>query len=110
MPPDSRLADSELLLIFLTMQEKQMSVHTSRSIQVLAAAAILAAGLSGCASNTKMQSQIDAAAADAAAAKADAASANATAAEALRTANEAKAIAEDTETKIDRMFKKSMHK
>lgn len=89
-----------------------MSVHTSRSIQALAAAAILVAGLSGCAStgNSAMQSQIDAAAADAAAAKADAAAANATAAEALRTANEAKAIAEDTETKIDRMFKKAMHK
>ena len=90
-----------------------MSVHTSRSIQALAAAAILVAGLSGCAStgnNAAMQAQIDTASADAAAAKADAAAAKATSAEALRTANEAKAIAEDTETKIDRMFKKAMHK
>ena len=90
-----------------------MSVYMSRSIQALAAAAILVAGLSGCAStgnNAAMQSQIDAATADAAAAKADAASAKATAAQALQTANEAKAISEDTETKIDRMFKKAMHK
>jgi murein lipoprotein len=89
-----------------------MSVHMSRSIPALAAAAILVAGLSGCAStgNNAMQDQINAAAAKADAAAADAASAKATAAEALRTANEAKAIAEDTETKIDRMFKKAMHK
>ena len=72
-------------------------------------------GLSGCASTgnadmAALKSQVDAASADAAAAKADAAAAKATAADALRTANEAKAMAQDTETRIDRMFKKAMHK
>jgi murein lipoprotein len=75
---------------------------------LVAAAAVIVVGLSGCASTgtadmAAMQAQIDSASADAAAAKA-------TAADALRTANEAKAISEDTETKIDRMFKKAMHK
>lgn len=84
-------------------------------MQALAAVAAIMVGLSGCASTgsaemTALQAKVDAASADAAAAKADAASAKATAADALQTANEAKAIAEDTETKIDRMFKKAMHK
>jgi len=90
-----------------------MTVITSNSIKVLAAATVVMFGLAGCAStggNAAMQAQIDTATSDAAAAKADAASAKATAAEALKTANEAKAIAEDTEAKIDRMFKKAMHK
>lgn len=82
---------------------------------VVVAAGVLA--LSGCAATggnnadlAAMQASIDKAAADAAAAKADAAAAKATAADALRTANEAKARSEDTETRIDRMFKKAMHK
>ena len=81
---------------------------------VIMAAGLL--GLTGCAStgnNAEMaalKSQVEAASADAAAAKADAAAAKATAADALRTANEAKAKADDTETRIDRMFKKAMHK
>ena len=93
-----------------------MSVHTSSRMRTVAlAAAVIMVGLSGCATTSTvdipaMQAQIDSASADAAAAKADASAAKATAAEALRTANEAKAIAEDTETKIDRMFKKAMHK
>jgi murein lipoprotein len=79
------------------------------------AAAVIVVGMSGCASTgtadmAAMQAQIDAANSNATAAKADAAAAKSTAAEALRTANEAKAISEDTETKIDRMFKKAMHK
>ncbi len=93
-----------------------MSVHTSSRMRILVAvAAVVVVGLSGCASTgtadtSAMQTQIDSASSDATAAKADAAAAKATAADALRTANEAKAIAEDTETKIDRMFKKAMHK
>jgi len=94
-----------------------MSVYISSRVrmQALAATAAIMVGLSGCASTgsaemTAMQAKVDAASADAAAAKADAAAAKAQAAEALKTANEAKAIAEDTETKIDRMFKKAMHK
>ena len=79
---------------------------------------IVAAGLialSGCATTgdadlAALKSQVDAASADASAAKADAAAAKATAADALRTANEAKAQSDDTEMRIDRMFKKAMHK
>ena len=41
---------------------------------------------------------------------AEAAEAKALAAQANATANEAKATSEETETKIDRMFKKAMHK
>ncbi len=102
---------------FIFEQEKGMSVYiTSRvRMQVLAALAAIMVGLSGCASTgtaemAAMQSKVDTASTDAAAARADAAAAKAQAAEALKTANEAKAIAEDTETKIDRMFKKAMHK
>jgi len=94
-----------------------MSVNTTSRVSKLAPAALAAimVGLSGCASTgnaemTAMQSKVDSASSDAATAKADAADAKAQAAEAMRVANEAKAIAEDTETKIDRMFKKAMHK
>ncbi len=94
-----------------------MSVHTSSRIRtfVAASAAVMLVGLSGCATTNAgdtaaMQGQIDSASADASSAKADAAAARSTAAEALRVANEAKAIAEETEEKIDRMFKKAMHK
>ncbi|MEZ5540726.1 MAG: Lpp/OprI family alanine-zipper lipoprotein [Pseudomonadota bacterium] len=94
-----------------------MSVYISSRVRMYALAAVAAVmvGLSGCAStgNAEMaalQAKVDAASADAAAAKSDAAAARSQSADALRTANEAKAIAEDTETKIDRMFKKAMHK
>ena len=69
--------------------------------------------LSGCASTSttdSLQSQIDAIKADVAAAKADAASANAKANEALNAANAANTRAMETDTKIDRMFKKTMQK
>ncbi len=69
--------------------------------------------LSGCASTTttdSLQSQIDAMKSDVAAARADAASANATANEALNAANAANARAMETDTKIDRMFRKTMQK
>ena len=77
-------------------------------------------GLTACASSSKMealQTDVDAATAEASAARAEASAARAEAAEAkamaenaTATANEAKATSEDTETKIDRMFKKAMHK
>lgn len=84
-------------------------------------------GLSGCATTGQfddLQRQINAVAADASAAKAlavankaEAASANARANEAINAANsaintakEANARSIETETKIDRMFKKAMHK
>jgi len=94
------------------MSESTLTRYRKQGLVILAAGLI---GLSGCATTGNadmdtMQSKIDAAAADAAAAKADAAAAKATAADALRTANEAKAKADDTEMRIDRMFKKAMHK
>ena len=77
-------------------------------------------GLTACASSSKMEAlrtDVDAANAEASAARAEASAARAEAAEAkamaesaTATANEAKATSEDTETKIDRMFKKAMHK
>lgn len=76
--------------------------------------------LSGCATTgalEEVKSQLNAVRADADAAKAEAASARATANEAkdianraLSTANEANARSMETETKIDRMFKRAMHK
>ncbi|MGB5259286.1 MAG: Lpp/OprI family alanine-zipper lipoprotein [Gammaproteobacteria bacterium] len=94
------------------MSESTLSRYRKQGLIIMAAGLI---GLSGCATtgNTDMaalKSQVEAASADAATAKADAAAAKATAADALRTANEAKAKSDDTEMRIDRMFKKAMHK
>ena len=78
------------------------------------------AGITGCATSgdlDALRSQVNAAAADAKSAKAEAAAASSQAAEAkaiaqdaMATANEAKATSAETETKIDRMFKKAMYK
>mgnify|MGYP000565371554 CR=1 FL=1 len=84
-------------------------------------AIILTAGLAtGCASTSDiegLQSQIDtlntqisSAAADSAAAKASAAEASAKASAAAAAANRAAQYAQDTNSKLDRMFKKSMMK
>ena len=70
-------------------------------------------GLSGCATTgdlDALKADVSAASAEASAARAEAAEAKALAAQANATANEAKATSEETETKIDRMFKKAMHK
>ena len=70
-------------------------------------------GLTACASTSKLDAlrvDVDAANAEASAARAEAAEARTMAAAATATANEAKATSEATETKIDRMFKKAMHK
>ncbi|MCK4840702.1 MAG: hypothetical protein KAT04_02330 [Methylococcales bacterium] len=81
------------------------------------AAIILAAGMAtGCASSglqsqiDDLNSQISQASADAASAKASAASAAADAASAKEEARRAAQIAQDTNSKLDRMFKKSMMK
>ncbi|MCO6428882.1 Lpp/OprI family alanine-zipper lipoprotein [Nitrosomonas communis] len=76
--------------------------------------------LSGCATTGQLEevkSQLNAVKADADAARSEAANARATADEAkdianraLNTANEANARSIETETKIDRMFKRAMHK
>ncbi len=99
-----------------------MNEKIKRQLRMLTLAAAVGAfaGLSGCASTGSvegLQTRINAVAADAAAAKAEAAAAKAEAAaanakanEAINTANEANRRSIDTETKIDRMFKKAMHK
>ena len=86
-------------------------------------AGVLLAGtffLGGCASTSEIanlrtqveqaQSTADAAAASAAAAQRDAAAAKALAEQAQADAAAAKAKSEETDTKIDRMFKKTMYK
>jgi murein lipoprotein len=77
-------------------------------------------GLTACATTgdlDALSARVDAASAEASAARTEAAAARAEAAEAktmaagaTTTANDAMAISKDTETKIDRMFKKAMHK
>ena len=99
-----------------------MTGKNGRTLQQLAQAAFIAGavGLTGCASTgdlNKLKAEVDAASAEASAARTEASAARTEAAEAramaesaTATANEAKAISENTETKIDRMFKKAMHK
>jgi murein lipoprotein len=92
-----------------------MTGNTTSRLRRLALISLvgMSAGLAGCATTSDLdalRSQVDAASADASAAKAEAAEAKAMAAEAINTANEAKATSQETETKIDRMFKKAMYK
>jgi murein lipoprotein len=86
--------------------------HRIRKLAVISLAAAYV-GLSGCATTgdlDALKADVSAASAEASAARAEAAEAKALAAQANATANEAKAMSEETETKIDRMFKKAMHK
>lgn len=83
----------------------------NKSILVLTLSALV--GLAGCASTSELdtlRAEIREAneTAQNAAARADAASKEAAAAS--QTANEAKAVAEEANSKVDRMFKKSMYK
>ena len=77
-------------------------------------AIVLAAGMAtGCATNKDiegLQSQINSLKTQVSKASSDAASANAAAMDAKAAANRAAAYAEDTNSKLDRMFKKSMMK
>jgi murein lipoprotein len=94
-------------------------LYRSRILAVVAATGIVA-GLGGCASSSDVKTlrdDVTAARAEASAAKAEAAAASqaaaraeAMASDAMNTANAAKASSEETETKIDRMFKKAMYK
>jgi murein lipoprotein len=98
----------------------EIKMTQTRRLLALAAVAALYTGLSGCASTgelASLKSQIDQATADAAAAKAeaatassDAASAKAMAEQAVNTANQAMSLSQETDSKIDRMFKKAMYK
>ncbi len=93
-------------------------LHPIKYAGLLALTTLLAAG--GCASTSEMdqlradvaaaQAIAEQASADAAAARQEAAGATATANTALGTAEAAKASADDTEARIDRMFKKAMYK
>ena len=99
-----------------------MTGKNRNALQRLAQAAFIVGvvGLTACASTgdlDTLRTEVDAANTEASAARAEASAARAEAAEAkamaenaTATANEAKAISENTETKIDRMFKKAMHK
>jgi murein lipoprotein len=92
-----------------------MTVKITNQLQKVAMITLVAGliGLSGCATTgdrDKLQAQIDAVSTEASAARAEAAEAKAMAAEAVGIANEANATSADTEMKIDRMFKKAMHK
>lgn len=96
-----------------------MRKRIQHPVRMLTLAAIASAfiGLTGCATTgqleehqNKVDADIAAVKADAAAAKAAADAANAKANDALRVADEANRRSMDTESKIDRMFKKAMHK
>jgi murein lipoprotein len=91
---------------------KQNTTSRPRVLALIAMAAIYT-GVTGCATTgdlDKLRSDVDAANAQSAAASQDAAEAKVMAQEALNTANEANATSMETETKIDRMFKKAMYK
>jgi murein lipoprotein len=102
--------------------EAGMTGNMTTRLRKLALVSMVAAvgGLTGCASTSDLdalRSQVNAAAADASAAKADASAARADASDAksmaqqaMDTANAAMSKSEETETKIDRMFKKAMYK
>ena len=100
-------------------------IQNSKFRPVLMLAALL--GLAGCASTTDFDAlrasvqqanqtansaaaKADAASREAAAASQEAAAAKQQSASASQTANEAKASAQEVNSKIDRMFKKSMYK
>jgi len=96
-----------------------MKEKIKHPVRMLTLAAIAGAfiGLTGCATTgqleehqAKVNADIAAAKSDAAAARAEAAAASAKANDAVRIADEANRRSMDTESKIDRMFKKAMHK
>lgn len=92
-----------------------MNKKIKHPVRMLTLAAVAGSfiGLTGCATTTQfeeLEAKVNAVAADAAAAKAEAAAANAKANDAVRIADEANRRSMETESKIDRMFKKAMHK
>jgi murein lipoprotein len=89
------------------------SVMNRSRVLVLVAVAGVFAGLSGCATTgdlDALKSQVNQNTADIATANKNASDAKAMSQEALTTANQANSTAEDTASKLDRMFKKSMYK
>ncbi len=103
----------------INSEEIGMKEKIKHPVRMLTLAAIAGAfiGLTGCATTSqveelqnKVNADIAAVRADAAAAKSEAHAANAKANDAVRIADEANRRSLDTEAKIDRMFKKAMHK
>ena len=100
----------------INTEEIGMKEKIKHSIRMVAIAGAFI-GLTGCATTgqleehqAKVAADITSAKNDAAAAKAEAAAASAKANDAVRIADEANRRSMDTEAKIDRMFKKAMHK
>jgi len=89
----------------INTEEIGMKEKIKHSIRMVAIAGAFI-GLTGCATTGQLASAKN----DAAAAKAEAAAASAKANDAVRIADEANRRSMDTEAKIDRMFKKAMHK
>ncbi len=89
------------------MREKIQHPVRVLTLAVIAGAFI---GLTGCATTGQLEEHQNKVSADIAAAKAAADAANAKANDAVRIAEEANRRSMDTESKIDRMFKKAMHK
>jgi|CXWL01.1.fsa_nt_gi murein lipoprotein len=96
-----------------------MKEKIKNPVRMLTLAAIAGAfiGLTGCATTTQLEelqtrvnSDIAAVRAEASSAKAEAAAANAKANDAIRIADEANRRSMDTESKINNMFNKAMHK
>jgi len=96
-----------------------MKEKIQHPVRMLTLAVVVGAfiGLTGCATTGQLEELQNKHNADVASAKADAAAArqaadaaNAKANDALRVADEANRRSMDTESKIDRMFKKAMHK
>jgi murein lipoprotein len=104
-------------LYFLKPQSRGFTMMKAIKLSAVVAVAALA---TGCASTSDLEalesrvgtleSKVQSAAADAASAKSSAADAAAKAASADAAANRAARLAEDTNSKLDRMFKKSQHK
>ncbi len=91
---------------------KESVMNRSRMLVLVAVAGVFA-GLTGCATNgdlDALKTEVSQNKADIAAANRNATDAKAMAQEAMTTANQANSTAEDTASKLDRMFKKSMYK
>ena len=101
MAVDCWLPETAIPQVYKLYKGEIRMKHTVKLLALL-----IAIGLAGCATTKDLE-----------AVRAEARQANATADAALKTAKEAKATAQDakvtsetTESKIDRMFKKAMHK
>jgi murein lipoprotein len=103
---------SQVIKYFRRELMKESVMKRSRVLILVAVAGVFA-GLTGCATNgdlDALRSEVNQNKADIAAANRNAADAKAMAQEAMTTANQANSTAEDTASKLDRMFKKSMYK